>query len=149
MNDKLYNSFLTGTRNVFQLMLDLSEIKENPAEAFECEDELDISIGIIGDLQGEVIYRFPHRTSLNMVNIMSGMEIDAVDDFVTAAVSEMANIISGNVLSILSDNDLICDIMPPKQNIDDDNSEYALRTACCISTSAGDVCLDIKLNPNK
>lgn len=149
MSDNLYTPFLKATRNVFQLMLDLSEISDRPAEAFECEDEIDVSIGVIGDLVGEVIYRFPHETSLNMVKIMSGMEIEVIDDFVTSAISEIANIISGNVLTILAGEDLKCDILPPVLQKSDDSKEYDIRTAFCISTSAGNVCLDIRLNHSK
>ncbi|MDF2869172.1 MAG: cheX [Anaerocolumna sp.] len=147
MNDNLYSPFLEATRNVFQLMLDLSDISDRPAESFLSDNELDISIGVIGELIGEVIYRFPHTTSLGMVNIMSGMEMDSVDDFVTSAISEIANIISGNVLTMLAEKNLNCDILPPVLGKPDDSKEYTLRTACCISTSVGDVYLDIRLNP--
>ncbi len=147
MNDNLYSPFLEATRNVFQLMLDLSDITDRPAESFLSDNELDISIGVIGELTGEVIYRFPHATSLGMVNIMSGMEMDSVDDFVTSAISEIANIISGNVLTMLAEKNLNCDILPPVLGKPENNKEYSLRTACCISTSVGDVYLDIRLNP--
>ncbi|MCI2105978.1 MAG: chemotaxis protein CheX [Intestinimonas sp.] len=149
MTADLHASFLEATQTVFQLMLDLSDIHECPAETFFCDDEVDISIGVTGDLTGEIIYRFPRITSLNMVNIMSGMEVDSVDDFVTSAVSEIANIISGNVLTMLAGNNLNCDILPPAMQKPDDTREYAIHTACCVSTSAGDVCLDIRLNPAK
>ena len=102
MVDTLYKPFLEATRNVFQLMLDLPNVTASTAEAFQCDDEIDVSIGVTGDLVGEVIYRFPNDTSLNMVKIMSGMEIESIDDFVTSAISEIANIISGNVLTMLA-----------------------------------------------
>lgn len=146
MSVSLYEPFLAATRNVFQLMLDLSDISDQPAEDFVCDDKLDISIGVVGDLVGEVVYRFPHNTSLGMVNIMSGMEMESVDEFVTSAISEIANIISGNVLTMLAGDDLNCDILPPVMRQPDDSLVYALRTACCISTSIGNVFLDIRLN---
>lgn len=146
-DNHLYSPFVAATRNVFQLMLDLSDVSDRSVENFECDNELNISIGVIGDLTGEVIYRFPDTTSLNMVKIMSNMEMDVVDDFVTSAISEIANIISGNALTILSEGDLTCDILPPALVVHDDNKEYAMRTNCCISTSEGDVCLEICLNP--
>lgn len=149
MNIKLDVPFLKATCDVFELMLDLSDISNRPVETFKCDEELDISIAVVGDLVGEVIYRFPNKTSLNIVNIMSGMEMELVDDFVISAISEISNIISGNVLTMLAGEDLTCDIRPPKIKKADDSKEYALRSACCISTSAGDVCLDIRLNPNK
>ncbi len=149
MNTDLYTPFLEATRNVFQLMLDLSDIEARPAESFLRAGALNISIGVVGDLTGEVVYHFPPQTSVNMVNIMSGMELDAVDDFVTSAVSEIANIISGNVLSMLAEKDLQCDILPPAAGKTDESKSYCLQTACCLSTSAGDVCLDIRLNPSE
>lgn len=146
MKDNLYNTFVNATYNVFNLMLDLSDLTDRPAETFLCEDELDISIGIFGDLNGEVTYRFPFTTSLSMVNIMIGMQVEAVDDFVTSAISEIANIISGNVLTMLAGSNLKCDILPPVQSRPDESRLYDLRTNCCISTSVGEVCLDIRLN---
>ena len=142
----LYGPFLEATRNVFKLMLELNDVSDHPADSFSCDDELDVSIGFIGDLKGEVIYRLPHETSLGIVNIMSGMEFDAVDEFVTSAVSEIANIISGNVLTMLAGEDLTCDILPPVLRKLDESGEYTFQTACCVNTSIGDVCLDIRLN---
>lgn len=147
MTTDLYAPFLDATRNVFALMLDLSDIEDRPSggEHF-AEDALSISIGVIGDLTGEVLYHFPKETSLNMVTIMSGMELDAVDEFVTSAISEIANIISGNVLTLLADSSLKCDILPPALAPAQDDGVYELKTSCCLSTSAGDLCLDIRLN---
>lgn len=128
-------------------MLNLLEISAQPTEDFQCDDEVDISIGVIGDLKGEVIYRFPVKTSLNMVNVMSGMQFESVDAFVTSAISEIANIISGNVLTSLSANDVKCDILPPVQRNPVEEKDYELKTSCCIITSIGEVCLEIRLNP--
>ncbi len=70
-----------------------------------------------------------------------------MDEFVTSAISEIANIISGNVLTMLAESDLKCDILPPVLRRPDDSGAYSLRSDCRISTSAGDVCLEIRLNP--
>jgi len=127
-------------------MLNISDISDSPTEDFKFDEEIDIAIGIVGDLQGDVIYRFPSSTSLNMVQLMSGMQFDAVDVFVTSAISEIANIISGNVLNALSDSNVVCDILPPVQCKFDDNKEFEIRTSCYISTTIGDICLEIRLN---
>jgi chemotaxis protein CheX len=144
MADNLYKPFLEATRNVFQLMLDITDIDELSSENFENEDDLDISVGIIGEMQGDVIYRFPRTTSLGMVNIMSGLEMDIVDEFVISAISEIANIISGNVLTMFAQKDVKCDILPPVLRKTEGRDGY---TTCCITTPAGDVCLDILLKP--
>ncbi|MGI6576956.1 MAG: chemotaxis protein CheX [Eubacteriales bacterium] len=146
MKEKIYRAFVSATRNVFNLMLNISDISDHPVEEFNHEDVVDISIGIVGDLQGEVVYRFPVPTSLNMVQIMSGMEFEKVDAFVTSAVSEIANIISGNVLSVLSDSEMNCDILPPEQRKLDDSKEYEVKTGSCLLTNIGNICLEIRLN---
>jgi len=146
MVNKFDKVFIDATHNVFNMMLNISEFSDHQAEDFKCDDEIDIAIGIIGDLQGKVIYRFPASTSLNIVNVMSGMQFDEVDVFVTSAISEIANIISGNVLTALSDSDMKCDILPPVQCKLDDDSKYEIETSCCICTTIGEICLVIRLN---
>jgi len=146
MINNLYRAFVDATQNVFNLMLNLSEISDQLVEDYKCDDEVDIAIGIVGDLNGEVIYRFPVSTSLNMVNIMSGMQFEVVDVFVTSAISEIANIISGNVLTALSTSDIKCDILPPMQHKPDEDKEYELKTSCCINTTIGEIYIDIRLN---
>lgn len=145
MIDKLYKAFVDATFNVFNLMLNISEVSNHPIDEFSCDNEVDIVVGIVGELQGEVIYQFPVTTSLNMVNIMSGMEFDEVDIFVASAISEIANIISGNVITALSDNELRYDILPPVLGTSDDEKEYEIRESGCISTPIGEICLDIRL----
>ncbi|HHU06383.1 MAG TPA: chemotaxis protein CheX [Clostridiales bacterium] len=148
MVHKLYRDFVDATQKVFNLMLNISDVSEHPSEDFKCDDEVDIVVGVVGDLQGKIVYRFPVSTSLNMVNIMSGMEFNAVDVFVASAISEIANIISGNVMTTLSDSKIQCDILPPEQyKLDaNDNKKYEIATNCCICTIIGKICLEIRLN---
>ncbi len=146
MVDKLYRTFVDATQNVLNLMLNISDVSDNQTENFKCDNEVDIAIGVVGDLQGDIIYRFPVSTSLNMVSIMSGMQFEEVDVFVTSAISEIANIISGNVLIALSHNNMRCDILPPVQCTVDDEQKYEIETSCCICTTIGEICLKIRLN---
>ncbi|MEA4920475.1 MAG: chemotaxis protein CheX [Clostridiaceae bacterium] len=150
METKLYEIFLEATRSVFELMLDLSQIGDHKDKELSGKDEIDVCIGVTGDLEGDVVYRFPNSTSINMVKIMSGMDIDSVDDFVTSAVSEISNIISGNVMTMLAGTGLNCDILPPELHGCGDSSKNSISNASCyLSTSVGDICLDIRLNPAK
>lgn len=144
----LYKTFFDATQKVFHLMLDLTGISEDGAAHPAREDAVAIAIGIVGDLQGEVIYRFPFSTALNMVNILSGMQVAAMDAFVTSAVSEIANIISGNVLTALAEKDIKCDLLPPAQRPAGDNKQDDRATDFCVSTDIGAVCLEIRLSPS-
>lgn len=144
MHDKLYAPFLEATRNVFQLMLDLSDIDDRPAEDAPQGETLDIAIGVTGDLTGEVIYRFPHPTSLKMVAIMSGMEMESVDDFVASAIAEIANIVSGNVMTLLAENQQVCNILPPQLRKPGE-TPASPGNGRCIHTTVGDLVLVISL----
>lgn len=154
MENVLYKPFFNATREVFQLMLDLNNITDKPL----CVDgvcyptgNVDIAIRVIGDLEGKVVYHFPKETSLEMVKIMSGgMEFNEVDEFVTSAMGEIANIISGNVMSALSTQDIACDILPPEfiapETLADASEKFEFVSGMQICTDIGDVHLNILLN---
>lgn len=139
----LYVPFFEATRSVFQMMLDYNDVTDRPVQKLSCEEATAICVGVFGDLSGEVVYRFPHETALNIVRTMSGMQIDDMDVFVASAISEIANIISGNVLTLLAASDLSCDITAPR--LADCAERAQSGVSCCIGTPAGDVCLDIRL----
>lgn len=155
MTNILYNPFFDATKDVFQLMLDLNNITNKPLceTCVVANGKMDIAIGVVGDMQGKVIYRFPVETSLEIVKIMSGMEFSEIDDFVTSAMGEIANIISGNVLSILSVQEITCDILPPQilteDMVDDSNTKYDYISGMQIYTDIGNISLDIMLNTAK
>ncbi len=149
MIENIQNPFFEATKNVFNLMLDLQDVSETSAENFNHNKCLNICIGVTGDLTGKAIYKFADQTSLNVVNIISGMEIDSIDEFVTSAISEIANIISGNVFSMLAETNIICDILPPYVEDAEDEKEYHVYRDVCIVTSVGNVCLSIRLDKNK
>ncbi len=151
MNNALYPPFSKATCEVFKLMLDLDASAGLPHAgegAAESADDVRVSVEVSGDLTGEVYYRFPRATTLKMVNIMSGMEFDQVDEFVTSALGEIANIISGNALTALSEQHVTCDIHPPRIL---PASELLLGqhdvTVIDVKTYIGDVELGIRIRP--
>ncbi len=151
MNNMLFSPFSKATCEVFKLMLDIDasvsklESINGPVEDKDC---VHVSVGLTGDLLGEIIYCFPNDTTLKIVNIMSGMEIDQIDEFVTSALSEISNIISGNAMTILSEENFACDILPPRiiTDMDDASSgEIDKETVIRVNTSVGEMELDIRL----
>ena len=116
MKEQYVDSFLKAVQDVFALMLDLraERANEENVEKYVTTDGANVTIGIHGDLSGTVLFTFPEKTALEMVKIMSGMEIDKKDSFVVSALSEVANIISGNALSNLNGYNYSCDLDPPR-----------------------------------
>ncbi|AFQ44342.1 chemotaxis protein CheX [Desulfosporosinus meridiei] len=151
MNSELLTSFSDAANQTFKLLLDLDVITDTVQspennDKKEYIENIDIVIQITGDLNGEIMYSFPKDMTLEMVKIMSGMEFKEIDEFVKSALGEIANIISGNALSSLSQAQLICDIRPPKVS---EGQTFPVSEGCSlygakVKTSIGDVGLNLR-----
>ena len=149
MKNDMIAPFANATSETLKLLLDLDAIvaaSQNEDKKEEKQDQIDVAIGITGDLTGEVLYRFPTETTLEIVKIMSGMEFTEIDEFVTSALGEIANIISGNAVTDLSRQEIVCDILPPKVlegEGADAETTYLFSTK--LNTSIGDVEVKLQL----
>lgn len=116
MKVEYINSFYEATKSVFDLMLDLGvkmgELKVS--EGMISSRDANVVLGVTGDVRGNVIFGFPRDMTLEMVKMMSGMEMKEIDGFVSSALGEVANIIGGNAVTDLAHNDYRCDIVPPQ-----------------------------------
>lgn len=151
MIDRIFGPFANATREALKLLLDIdatADILAAQDGVSSGEDKIDIMIGLTGDITGEIHYLFSKETTLEMVKIMSGMEIGGIDDFVTSAVGEIANIISGNAITGLSEQNVVCDILPPQITAGgfsaSGTGNYHTLNAC-IHTEIGDIDLCIQL----
>ncbi|MEM1485111.1 chemotaxis protein CheX [Oscillospiraceae bacterium PP1C4] len=154
MTNGVFSPFSKATCEVFKLLLDLDVSVSSPTKLdtiVGADDKVNIIIGIIGDLSGEILYRFPKETTLEIVKIMSGMEIDEIDEFVTSALGEIANIISGNAMTGLSEQKVVCDILPPRIIVGDSQrlteGTFPIMSTR-VNTSIGEVELDIQVGAN-
>ena len=116
MKAEYINSFYKAIQDVFKLMLDL-EVKKGDLKVVEdmvSSREANVLLGITGDLQGSVLFGFTGKMALEMVKIMSGMEMKEIDNFVSSALGEVANIVGGNATINLVSHNCECDITPPQ-----------------------------------
>lgn len=116
MKAEYVNSFYKATQDVFQLMLDMDVERGNLkiVEDMVCSKDANVILGVTGDLKGTILFGFTKEMTLEMVKIMSGMEMGEIDNFVSSALGEVANIIGGNAITNLTNNNYICDIAPPQ-----------------------------------
>lgn len=116
MKVEYINSFYKATKDVFNLMLNIDPEKESltVVEDMTSSKDANVLLGITGDLKGSILFSFPEDMTLEMIKIMSGMEINEIDAFASSALGEIANIIGGNSVTDLSENDYKCDIVPPQ-----------------------------------
>ena len=116
MKVEYINSFYKATQDVFRLMLDL-EVERGNVEVIEdmiSSKEANVILGVTGDLKGSIFFSFTKEMTLEMVKIMSGMEMKEIDNFVSSALGEVANIVGGNAVTNLTEYNYICDIVPPQ-----------------------------------
>jgi len=116
MKAEYVNAFYKATQDVFNLMLDL-DVEKGELEVIEgmiSGKNANVLLGVTGDLKGSILFSFTDDMTLEMVKIMSGMEMKTIDNFVSSALGEVANIIGGNALTNLTTYNYICDIVPPQ-----------------------------------
>jgi chemotaxis protein CheX len=149
--------FADAAQQTLKLLLDVdalvaAQAGNDTVEGTTEEDgQVGVVIGITGDLNGEVRYSFPPDTSLEIVKMMSGMEFTEIDEFVISALGEIANIISGNAVTGLSGENIICDILPPKigegmESPATDATTYLFSTK--LNSAIGDVDIKLQLKTN-
>lgn len=116
MKAEYVNSFYNATKDVFRLMLDV-DVERSKLEVVNglvTSRDASVMIGVSGDLKGSVLFSFPKSMALEMIRIMADIEMDELDNFVSSALGEMGNIIGGNAITLLSEMDYSCDIVPPQ-----------------------------------
>ncbi|MGM0549007.1 MAG: chemotaxis protein CheX [Bacillota bacterium] len=116
MDVKYLNPIISATDSVFKTMLSLEPKKGEISvqEDLVTDKEANVIIGMTGDIKGSIVYSFSQAMALKVVEAMSGMEMKELDKFVTSAMGELGNIISGQATTGLANQDLNCDIAPPQ-----------------------------------
>lgn len=75
--------------------------------------EVNITVGITGDLQGQVNFGMDMATALGVASIMMMEPVTELDEMSISALQELANMISGNARFFLNDLGMKSDITPP------------------------------------
>ena len=118
MDASKINPFVQGAQRVFDTIcqetpsLGKVYLKNKPYKA----SPVSVSITIFGAFEGEVVYSMEEPAGCAIVSkMMMGMPVPSLkDDMAKSAVSELANIISGNVATIFSGKNMVVDIKPPQ-----------------------------------
>ena len=118
MDVSYINPFVQGSQKVFANLC-----KETPAlgrvfvksQPYKTSP-ITVSIGLIGDLKGEVVYNMEDEVGCYLAYLMmAGLETTTLktSPMAQSAVCELANIISGHVATLFSGKGYIIDIKPP------------------------------------
>lgn len=116
MNAEYVNPFIQGSQRVLEMLcgerpeIGKVSLKKPPYPP----QQVAIAVSITGEVQGTVVYTMELATGLFIVSkMMGGMEVAALDELSQSALSEMANMTSGNVATAFSEKGILTDITPP------------------------------------
>ena len=108
--------FFTSLKEVLEQfgVQDIDKENLNLKDKLSSEKQVNINVGLVDDLQGNVSYGMSQKTVLEIVGMMmGGQKLEEIDEIVTSGLSEMANMAAGGATVKLSEHGLKGDISPP------------------------------------
>ena len=94
-------------------MLDLKFGKPAISKGAYAADASIIKLGIIGNLEGQVLLNIEQSTALEIVSKMMMTPVSEIDALGQSAISELGNMIAGNAATVFANNNIIIDITTP------------------------------------
>ena len=115
LNANHINPFLMVAKKVFQDMCFVEINIEKPylKEASFGRDMWVIIIGVTGEMRGQVLIAMNEKDACVVASKMCMMEVTEINDFASSAISELGNMIMGNVSTVFASNNIGIDITPP------------------------------------
>ncbi len=115
--------------------------------------EVCVLVGVLGDLQGQVICGMKSETATSIISQMLGMEVKEIDQMGESAICELKNIIVGTASTNLSLVGYRCNITPPLFLMDGKVPDFLkhIHTALAIpiKTPFGDVDINLALRKDE
>lgn len=94
-----------ATTEIFETMIMLDISAGNPVEQkinnFKCS--VSGVIGLAGNCKGMLAIHLPDKVAMSITGSFLGMDVTEVDDDVTDAIGELANMVAGNIKMILDE----------------------------------------------
>lgn len=102
LREKIFDS----VKEIFttMVMMDVTAGGEIPKEKIPLTDSISGIIGLAGTHKGVLAIHLPHHVAMAITSSFLGMDVDEINSDVEDAVGELANMLGGNVKSILSEN---------------------------------------------
>lgn len=113
----------------------LPEVPIQESQSYVPQGDIFVRIGLVGQVSGAAIFGFSEELALRLVEAMTMMTLDQVDELVESALCEVTNIACGNGTTALVKRGLPCDIRPPVLSRSVDSQENGIGVV--LDTAAG------------
>jgi chemotaxis protein CheX len=148
----LAEKIIDATKEIFSsmIMMEISlagDIIEQPSVF---KGSISGVIGLAGTYRGLLGIHLPQEVAMAITSSFLGMEVTEIDEDVEDAVGELANMLGGNIKSILSEKGRDIDLSLPSiikgaeydfQQTQKDAERYVIPMRC----DAGEFCIDLQL----
>ncbi|MCK4798175.1 MAG: chemotaxis protein CheX [Spirochaetes bacterium] len=75
--------------------------------------EITVIVGLVGQVEGRVLFDMSRKTALNITSKMNEEEINEFNELAKATITELGNMITGRAVTKLSDMGYRFDVTPP------------------------------------
>ncbi len=110
------NPFIQAAHDVMRAELQIQDLGRGDLalqSTSYTSDEVTVMVGVVGELQGVVLYGMSERTAKNMVSSMLGEIYPVFDRTVESAIAELGNVVTGAASQELEKAGFSCRLTPP------------------------------------
>lgn len=148
MDVKLINPFLQSFNTIMpQLGFEVERGEISMKEQINASG-ITISVGLTGDVKGNVIYILSEEGGKSVASkMMMGMEVESLDDMAKSALSEMSNMLTANASINYSNQGIETDISTPVLVTGDKmNIKVNTDKIVCVEMKASGVPIEVNIS---
>jgi chemotaxis protein CheX len=148
---EISNKIIESAKEIFStmVMMEISVNGDQMKTSIPLTESISGVIGMAGTHKGVLAIHIPNKVAMAITSSFLGMDVDEINEDVEDAVGELANMLGGNVKSILSENGKDIDLSLPTtitgQQYDFQPTKDAERTIIPFCCEAGEFTIDMQL----
>jgi chemotaxis protein CheX len=109
-----------------------------------------IIVGIIGDIKGNVIYGLSLEDAKRIAStMMMGMPVDEFNELAQSAISELTNMLTANVATNFSQDNIIINISTPTLVHGQFTANASSDKVVCVTIGVGDMTIEVNISMEK
>ncbi len=149
---EIRDKIIETTQEIFSsmVMMDVSASEEPVTESSVHSESITGLIGLAGTYKGVLAIHMPNMVALAVTSSFLGMDVEEINADVEDAIGELANMLGGNVKTILSESGRDINLSLPSTISGREYnfqlaSEAAERTVICFEAEAGRFHVELQL----
>lgn len=148
---EISDKIIESAKEIFSsmVMMEISVSGDNTIKSEPLVESISGVIGLAGTHKGVLAIHIPNKVAMAITSSFLGMDVDEINEDVEDAVGELANMLGGNVKSILSENGRDINLSLPStitgQQYDFQPTKEAERIIIPFRCDAGDFSIDLQL----